>query len=398
MARWPALFTLMILGLGGCWNDHRSPLTAASSPAVTALLLDPGSCSLDASTDLVDCSTIYVATDGNGVFKSEDGGKTWSRQVDGLFEWGITTLAMDPKDAMTLYAGTENSGLFRTSNGGTSWSIAGSAAAIKSITAIAIDPHTCLLPPCTDIYAGSEESGVWVSRDSGLSWAQMNNGLVETIVTALTVFSYIKLPSDFSSDLYAGTEGGHLYKFNLTGHQWEEVLPGLSEKTAASPLVIVINPLSPAGSELYVGTSGGEGESTGRTFRSLDAGRSWNVVSIPKAQNFSVRVLTFCLQVEPQCPPTVHVPDTEDPPGNDPLREKDVLYAGVYGLSRTFLPEGLWENMFSSTSDVIQLGNNTSSLAIDTLRHTTLYAGTLLGFVIKSQDTGTNWRRIDINL
>ena len=396
MTRRPVLFTLMILSLSGCWNDPQSQ-TAASSYAITTLLLDPGRCSTDISTNRVDCSVVYAATAGNGVFKSEDGGTSWSRQVNGLFEWNITVLAMDPKDAMTLYAGTENNGLFRTSDGGTIWSNAGSAGAIRSITAIAIDPHTCQFPPCTEIYVGSEESGVWVSRDRGLSWAQMNNGLPPgegTIVTALTVSSYNKSPSD----LYAGTEGGHLYKLDRSKipNEWKEDLPGLSEKTTASPLVIAVNPITP--SELYVGTSGGEGESTGGTFRSVDAGLNWNVVPIPNAQNFSVRVLTFCLQVEPRCPPTV--PDTADPPENDDLREENILYAGVYGLSITplpALPGGLWTNLFSSTSDVM-IGNNVSSLAIDTLRHTTLYAGTLLGFVIKSQDAGATWERIDINL
>ena len=396
MTRRPVLFTLMILSLSGCWNDPQSQ-TAASSYAITTLLLDPGRCSTDVSTGRVDCSVLYAATAGNGVFKSEDGGTSWSRRVDGLYEWNITVLAMDPKDPMTLYAGTENSGLFKTTDGGANWfNPSTSAGTIRSITAITVDPYaTCLPSPC--IYVGSEESGVWVSDDNGLSWAQMNDGLPPgegTIVTALVVFSYSGSPSV----LYAGTEGGHLYKFNRTVNNgtWEEALPGLSEKTTASPLVIAVNPITP--SELYVGTSGGESESTGGTFRSVNAGQTWTVMPIPNAQNFSVRVLTFCLQVEPRCPPTV--PDTADLPENDDLRESNILYAGVYGLSITslpVLPGGLWTNLFSATSDVM-IGNNVSSLAIDTQRHTTLYAGTLLGFVIKSQDAGATWERIDIDL
>lgn len=394
------LFVVIILALSGCWNDKSTQI--GTSYAITSLLLDPSSCvtepvdpaNPDPNTDPVDCKTVYVATAGGGIFKSLDGGGSWARIVNGLIEWNISKMVMDPKDPMTLYIGTENNGLFKTNDGGANWFSSGTAGTITGITAIAIDPHTCLSPPCTDIYVGSQDSGsgVWVSRDIGLSWTQMNTGLAETNVTAFTIFSYNKFPSD----LYAGTEEGHLYKFNQTGNKWEEALPGLSEKTVASPLVIAVNPLAPAGSELYVGTGGGEGQTLGGTFRSIDGGATWNVVPIPNAQNYSVRVLTFCLQVEPQCPPTL--PDTDDPPENDPLRESDILYAGVYGLSKTAPAGGVWTNI---DTGLIQSGNNVSSLAIDVLRHTTLYAGTLSGFVIKCQtdcQNPDNWKRIDINL
>jgi photosystem II stability/assembly factor-like uncharacterized protein len=160
--------------------------------------------------------------------------------------------------------------------------------------------------------------------------------------------------------------------------------------------VIAVNPIVPT--DLYVGTSGGESQATGSVFRSTDAGLTWGPVSIPNAQSFTVRVLTFCIQIEPRCPPTIpdDFEDPADPEQNDPFREKDVLYAGVYGLSRNYFTESdFWTNIDTGQ---IQFGNNVSSLAIDTLRHTTLYAGTLSGFVIKSQDAGATWSRIDINL
>ncbi|MBI3609338.1 MAG: hypothetical protein HY204_01385 [Nitrospirae bacterium] len=386
------LFVLFMIpiSLSGCWGSASNKQTG-SSYAITSLLLDPNSCSLDGSTGLVDCPTVYAATAGGGIFKSPDGGGSWTRIVDGLIEWNISKLVMDPKDPATLYAGTENNGLFKTIDGGANWfNPSTSAGTIKSITAIAVDPWSTPCSPSRCLYVGSQESGVWVSQDDGLNWTQMNNGLVEMTVTALTVFSYIKLPSD----IYAGTEGGHLYRFNRTSNKWEEaLLGGLSEKTTASPLVIAVNPRVPT--DLYVGTSGGEGQSLGSLFKGSNGGTSWNVVSIPFAvQSFSVRVLTFCIQKEPRCPPTI--PDLNDTPADDALRAKDALYAGVYGLSRNYFSEGnFWENIDNGE---IQQGNNTTSLAIDTLRHTTLYTGTFLGYIMKSQDAGATWKRININL
>jgi len=390
--RWRAyvvgLLAAVVLGLGtgGCWND--SNRVEGSTYSITTLLLDPTACSFNGTTGLVDCSVIYVATAGGGVYKSTDGGATWFRIVNGLYEWNISSLVMDPSDPGTLYAGTENNGLFKTNDGGLNWTVSGVIGSrITAISSIVINPETCLTPPCTDIYVGSEESGVWVSQDRGLSWLQINNGLSETTVTALNVFSYTTVPSD----IYAGTEGGHLYRYNQSINKWEEATPGLSSVTVASPLIIAINPRVPT--EMYVGTSGGEAQSAGGTFRTIDGGQTWSLVPIPNAQNFSVRVLTFCLQDEPLCPPPL--PDPNDPPANDALRAVDVLYAGVYGLSSNyFMQDTIWTNIDTGQ---IQAGNNVSSLAIDPVRHTTLYAGTLSGFIIVSQDTGSTWSRIDIN-
>ena len=417
------LLVVTTFGLTSCWGSASEE--AVSTFAITSLLLDPNSCVDEddpTTADLVevDCKTLYVATTGQlvtsggeesvgdvapvggRVFRSTDGGESWLEINNGLLGSNITDLVMDPEYPKTLYAGTENNGLFWSFDGGSSWSVAFGTSTINSITAIAVDPHTCQVFPCTDIYVGSQDSGVWVSRDGGQNWDPLNKGLEEDpAVTALTIFSYASFPSV----LYAGTEKGHVYKYDpLIKEEWERLLPGLSDTKERTPLVIAVNPLIP--SEIYIGTSGGAGKTDGGVFRSQDGGLTWSNENskIPNSQNFSVRVLTFCIQNEPRCPPTVpFVPDSEEEEEiletQIDERSPDVLYAGVFGLSRTFLLGGetSWKNFFTTDSE-IELGNNVSSLAIDTLRHTTLYAGTLLGFILKSQDAGTTWKRIDIEL
>ena len=386
-AVFPSLVLALLLGLGGCWGEPRDDI-GSSLYSVTSILLDPDSCIVNSSQ--VDCNTVYVATSGNGIYKSLDGGLSWQRIVDGLFEWNITEMVMDPQNSSVLYAGTENSGLFQTSTGGSAWALAGpDAGMIKAITSIAIDAGTCQSPPqCSDLYVGSEETGVWVGRS--FSWTQQNSGLgTPAIVTALTVDSYNFSPSA----LYVGTEDGHVYKWNnsIVVPQWEESVSSLNDVTNARPLVIAVNPILP--SEVFVGTSGGEAESAGGTFSTSNfTSGAWTQEPIPNAQNFSVRELVFCIQIALNCSPT----RLDIPPINDPLVDVDVLYAGVFGLSRSFTTLGdSWTNI--NLNDEIEAGNNVSSLAIDPLRHTTLYAGTLTGFIMKSQDSGLNWVRIDIN-
>lgn len=49
---------------------------------------------------------------GRGVFKSQDGGQTWQQEVQGLSSWNISCLTVDPHEPSRLYAGTGGNGVF----------------------------------------------------------------------------------------------------------------------------------------------------------------------------------------------------------------------------------------------------------------------------------------------
>ena len=68
--------------------------------------------------------TVFAGTYGGGVFKSADGGATWSAVNTGLTSLLIHSLAISQNYAtdQTVYAGTENGyGVFKSINGGASW-------------------------------------------------------------------------------------------------------------------------------------------------------------------------------------------------------------------------------------------------------------------------------------
>ena len=66
------------------------------------------------------------------------------------FTCGVSALALDPTTPTTLYAGTSD-GVFKTTDGGTSWSPVNTGLAVLSTTvrALALDPTTP-----TTLYAG----------------------------------------------------------------------------------------------------------------------------------------------------------------------------------------------------------------------------------------------------
>ena len=65
-------------------------------------------------------STIYLAT-SQGVKKSTDGGITWSLKSSGLEATSIRSIQLNPKDSNILYIGTNGGGLYRTVDGGETW-------------------------------------------------------------------------------------------------------------------------------------------------------------------------------------------------------------------------------------------------------------------------------------
>lgn len=67
---------------------------------------------------------VYVATGGEGVVKSEDGGRTWAAVNGGLAGLDIEGLALSPTDGR-LHAQVRDKGIFVSRDGARSWKRAG---------------------------------------------------------------------------------------------------------------------------------------------------------------------------------------------------------------------------------------------------------------------------------
>lgn len=180
--------------------------------------------------------TVYIASPA-GVFKSRDEGLTVQRISQGLPAGTIySALAIDPSNNGVIYAGTRapwyydslfvgsvpsgyaGKGLFKSSDGGGTWSAAGGSvlqagAAITlqadvNINAIAINSSNT-----RRVYVATSQ-GIYRSDDSGTSWAAVNNGLSNTAVWTL-----VMNPGD-PNQLFAGTWGGGLFVSTDGGNSW----------------------------------------------------------------------------------------------------------------------------------------------------------------------------------
>ncbi len=62
---------------------------------------------------------LYAGTD-IGVYRSQDGGKSWLQTNQGLFDHNILSLLIDPKEPNTIYAWT-HLGVFKSEDEGDTW-------------------------------------------------------------------------------------------------------------------------------------------------------------------------------------------------------------------------------------------------------------------------------------
>lgn len=110
-----------------------SLFTPANSSADTTWQQTNGPTGGDIRSLAIDPSTpqmIYAGTDGGGIFKTTNGGTHWSvisaSGLTGTFIQ-VLSLAIDPATTQTVYAGTWNKtsasgSVFKSTNGGSSWS------------------------------------------------------------------------------------------------------------------------------------------------------------------------------------------------------------------------------------------------------------------------------------
>ena len=150
--------------------------------------------------------TLYVAT-STGLYKSTDGGVSWGPINTGLTSQLLTSIAIDPTNSQNVYVAISGRGVFKSTNGGANWAASITVTGLTSLimSEIIIDPTNS-----QTLYAGTA-AGVFKSTDGGASWTAINGGITQTNVAALAID-----PTN-SQTVYAGLVGGGVYKTTTGG-------------------------------------------------------------------------------------------------------------------------------------------------------------------------------------
>jgi photosystem II stability/assembly factor-like uncharacterized protein len=272
---------------------------------------------------------------GNGVYKTLDGGKSW--QHLGLAETHhIGRMVVHPRNPDVVYVaalgrlwgpGTER-GLYKTTDGGRTWTNTKFVDADTGFVDVAIDPES----PDT-LYAASYQrrrtpfgfngggpgSALWKTIDGGASWTKLTKGLPEGEIGRVAVAVYAREPNIVYALVEHAKEGG-VYRSEDRGESWSKMSSTNPRPSYYSK--IRIDPASDRriwvlGASMYTSEDGGKTFKTdvvdkihgdfhalwidpassdhmllgsdGGIHVSYDRGRSWDFVNtVPLAQFYEV--------------------------------------------------------------------------------------------------------------
>jgi hypothetical protein len=191
-----------------------------------------------------DPDIVTVAMSTGGVYRTSDGGATWSPRNSGIAtdflpgpapEFGqcVHKVAVDAGDPDTFYA-QNHGGVFRSDDAGKNWIRISDGLPAEFGFPIVAHPHRpgtiFVYPLSADIerFPPSGKPAVWCSRDAGQSWHESGDGLPDEAWTSV-------LRDGFSADradpvgLYIGTRHGSVWVSNDEGGTWAQARTNLPD-------------------------------------------------------------------------------------------------------------------------------------------------------------------------
>jgi photosystem II stability/assembly factor-like uncharacterized protein len=243
--------------------------------------------------------TVYVGAASGGVWKSSNGGTTFKPVFDKEAAQSIGAVAIDPQAPKTIWAGTgeawtRNSvsignGIYKSTDGGDSWTNMGLQNS-ERIAKIIIDPkNSSTVYVCVPgkLWSDSEDRGVYRTTDGGKTWTKILKG-----ANLSTGCSMISMNSQDSKVLFAAmwdfrrkgwtfrsggenstaSSGSGFFQTTDGGASWKELDEKSAKGLPAKPwgrIAVTIAPSKP--NVVYAMI-----ESTrSALFRSEDGGKTW---------------------------------------------------------------------------------------------------------------------------